>query len=217
MHNGAFVKLEDAIRHHLDPYTSARTYTTSSLPPDLQGPLGPIEPVLARLDSLLQTPILLTDAEFADLVDFVQNGLLDPRILPQHLRNLIPNRVPSGSQTLTFEFDSSRFELSREIGIGGEANTIARAPVLLQNYPNPFNPSTAIGYQLSADGWVVLKVYNTLGQEVATLVDEVQTAGYKTATWNGRNDFGSPVASGLYIYTLKAGNVVKSERMLLMK
>jgi cytochrome c peroxidase len=82
MHNGAFIHLEDAIRHHLDPYTSARLYTPSELPPDLQGPLGPFEPVLARLDPLLQTPIQLSAEEFADLVDFVRYGLLDPRILP---------------------------------------------------------------------------------------------------------------------------------------
>ena len=90
MHNGAFVHLEDAIRHHLDPYTSARHYTPRELPPDLQGPLGPIEPVLARLDPLLQTPIQLSDEEFSQLVDFVRHGLLDPRILPRHLRPLVP-------------------------------------------------------------------------------------------------------------------------------
>jgi hypothetical protein len=65
---------------------------------DLQGPLGPIEPVpvLARLDPLLQTPIQLTDEEFSQLVDFVRHGLLDPRILPAHLKALVPKRVPSG-------------------------------------------------------------------------------------------------------------------------
>ena len=105
MHNGAFVHLEDAIRHHLDPYTSARQYTPRDLPPDLQGPLGPIEPVLARLDSLLQTPLQLTDAEFSQLVDFVRHGLLDPRILPRHLKTLVPKRVPSGRPTLDFEFE----------------------------------------------------------------------------------------------------------------
>jgi cytochrome c peroxidase len=104
MHNGAFVRLEDAIRHHLDPYSSARNYTPSALPPDLRGPLGPIEPVLARLDPLLRTPIQLSDEEFSDLVDFVRNGLLDPRILPEHLKTLVPRRVPSGSLTLDFEF-----------------------------------------------------------------------------------------------------------------
>jgi cytochrome c peroxidase len=107
MHNGAFVRLEDAIRHHLDPYASARAYNPKSLPVDLRGPLGPIEPVLDRLDPLLQTPIELSDEEFGDLVDFVKYGLLDPRILPEHLKTLIPKRVPSGSQTLTFEFDKA--------------------------------------------------------------------------------------------------------------
>lgn len=107
MHNGAFVHLEDAIRHHLDPYTSALSYNTSALPADLQGPLGPIEPVLDRLDPLLQTPIVLSGEEFTDLVDFVKYGLLDPRILPERLKTLIPNKVPSGSKTLMFEFDKA--------------------------------------------------------------------------------------------------------------
>ena len=104
MHNGAFVRLEDAIAHHLDPCTSARDYDGSALPEDLQVPPGPIEPVLARLDPLLQTPIVLSDEEFSDLVDFVKYGLLDPRILPEHLKTLVPKRVPSGSPTLSFEF-----------------------------------------------------------------------------------------------------------------
>ena len=67
--------------------------------------MGPIEPVLARLDPLLQTPILLSDEEFAQLVDFVRHGLLDPRIMPQRLKRLVPKRVPSGSVTLDFEFE----------------------------------------------------------------------------------------------------------------
>ena len=105
MHNGAFIHLEDAIRHHLDPYTSARLYTPSDLPPDLQGLLGPIRPVLARLDPLLQMPTRLSAEEFADLVDFVRYGLLDPRILPERLKMLVPKRVPSGRPTLRFEFE----------------------------------------------------------------------------------------------------------------
>jgi cytochrome c peroxidase len=105
MHNGAFVHLEDAIRHHLDPYASARNYTPRDLPPDLQGLVGPIEPVLARLDPLLQTPVQLSDEEFSALVDFVRNGLLDPRVLPERLKALVPGRVPSGRPTLDFEFE----------------------------------------------------------------------------------------------------------------
>jgi cytochrome c peroxidase len=104
MHNGAFVRLEDAIRHHLDPYTSARRYRPHDLDADLQGPLGPIEPVLARLDSLLKIPIQLSEEEFAQLVDFVRHALLDPRALPSHLKTLVPKSLPSGQPTLIFEF-----------------------------------------------------------------------------------------------------------------
>jgi len=77
----------------------------SDLPLDLQGPLGPIEPVLARLDPLLQTPIQLSAEEFAALVDFVRHGLLDPRTLPKRLKTLMPKQLPSGRPTLQFEFE----------------------------------------------------------------------------------------------------------------
>jgi hypothetical protein len=88
---------------------------------------------------------------------------------------------------------------------------------LLGNYPNPFNPTTNIRYGLNQDAFVTLKIYNTLGEEIATLVNEYQLAGFKSATWNGRNGAGVPVASGIYIYRLKTGNVVKSEKMMFMK
>ena len=104
MHNGAFVRLEDAIRHHLDAYASARGYSPAGLAPDLRGPTGPIEPVLERLDPLLRTPLLLTDAEVADLVAFVGNGLLDPDARPSQLRRLIPERLPSGLPLFVFQF-----------------------------------------------------------------------------------------------------------------
>ena len=78
MHNGAFVRLEDAIRHHLDVDASARGYSPRDLAPDLRGPTGPIEPVLQRLDPLLRAPLRLSDADVADLIAFVGTGLLDP-------------------------------------------------------------------------------------------------------------------------------------------
>jgi cytochrome c peroxidase len=108
MHNGAFVRLEDAIRHHLDPRASLLSYDTALLPADMQGAPGPADPLLERLDPLLQTPIGLSDQEFDDLVSFVRYGLLDPRILPERLKVLVPKRVPSGSKTLIFEFESKR-------------------------------------------------------------------------------------------------------------
>jgi len=104
-HNGAFTRLEDAVRHHLDVFTSARSYRPDSagVAPDLTAPMGPIEPVLERVDPVLETAIKLTDEEFSQLVDFVRNGLLDQRAKPESLRKLIPRSVPSGFSVLRFE------------------------------------------------------------------------------------------------------------------
>jgi hypothetical protein len=88
---------------------------------------------------------------------------------------------------------------------------------LLGNYPNPFNPSTTIQYALAQDGWVTLAIYNMLGQQVATLVDEFQQAGYHSAEWNGSTVDGQPVASGVYLSRVNAGGVVRVSRLLLSK
>lgn len=102
MHDGAFVRLDDAIRYHLDAVRGAARYSTAALPADLRGPIGPIDPILARLDAALRQPISLDDGEFADLVEFVRNGLLDPAARPERLRRLIPERLPSGRPPLAF-------------------------------------------------------------------------------------------------------------------
>jgi cytochrome c peroxidase len=104
MHNGAFTSLEEAIRYHLDARRGALTYTTSRLPHDLQGPLGPMSPVLARLDRSLRSSVRLSEEEIQWLIDFVGEGLLDPKATSQHLRRLIPEKLPSGRPSLTFEF-----------------------------------------------------------------------------------------------------------------
>ena len=104
-HNGAFTRLEDAIRHHLDVFASARQYNpgAAGIDPDLMAPMGPIEPVLTRVDPILATPIQLTDDEFQQLVDFVRNGLLDRRATPEVLKKRIPKSVPSGFPVLKFQ------------------------------------------------------------------------------------------------------------------
>lgn len=104
-HNGAFTTLEDAIRHHMDVFTSALNYdpAAAGVDGDLLAPMGPINPVLNRVDPLLAQPIELTEEEFRQLVDFVRFGLLDPRAKPENLRKLIPRSVPSGIPVLSFE------------------------------------------------------------------------------------------------------------------
>jgi cytochrome c peroxidase len=86
------------LRNHLDVVVSVNSYnpTAAGVAADLRGPIGPMAPVLERLDPLLANPIYLTDEEFRQWVDFVRNGLLDPRAKPENLRKLVPKSVPSG-------------------------------------------------------------------------------------------------------------------------
>ncbi len=86
-----------------------------------------------------------------------------------------------------------------------------------QNYPNPFNPETEIRYELPRQSQVVLVVFNLVGQKVKTLVNGKIAAGRYTAQWNGRDEAGKSLASGVYIYRLEAGDFVQARRMLLVK
>ena len=103
-HNGAYTRLEDAIRFHLNPAGQAPAYNpaVAGVAVDLRGPVGPVVPT-SRLDPLMQTPVNLSPDEFRQLVDFVRNGLLDPQAKPEKLRKLIPPRVPSGRPLQNFQ------------------------------------------------------------------------------------------------------------------
>jgi hypothetical protein len=83
---------------------------------------------------------------------------------------------------------------------------------LSQNYPNPFNPTTSIDFSIPKSGYVSLKVYNTLGQEVATLFQGFQKAGSFKAEFNA-----SKLASGVYLYRLESGNISIAKKLILMK
>lgn len=83
---------------------------------------------------------------------------------------------------------------------------------LAQNYPNPFNPSTTIEYSLDRSGIVTLKIYNILGQEVATLVNGFQNAGSSRAVFNA-----SGLSSGIYLYRLQSEKLSQTQKMILMK
>ena len=98
------------------------------------------------------------------------------------------------------------------LGINPESNQIPSQYSLSQNYPNPFNPSTNIKYQMPKNSFVSLKVYDVLGKEVATLVNEKLNAGNYEVDWNG-----SDYPSGVYIYKLVAGDFVNVKKMVLLK
>ncbi|MFQ5652940.1 MAG: T9SS type A sorting domain-containing protein, partial [bacterium] len=88
---------------------------------------------------------------------------------------------------------------------------------LEQNYPNPFNPETSIQYSIPKAADVKLTIFNVLGQRVATLVNKQQVAGNYLVQWNGQNDAGRPVASGIYVYRISAGDFVQTKKMLFLK
>ncbi len=88
---------------------------------------------------------------------------------------------------------------------------------LLPNFPNPFNPRTIIRYDLPRKAHVVLKIFNLLGQEVTTLVDETKEAGRYQIEWNGSDHYGQAVASGVYVYGMKAGDLVEHRKMVLLR
>jgi hypothetical protein len=88
---------------------------------------------------------------------------------------------------------------------------------LSQNYPNPFNPETEISFNLPDDGYVNLTILNILGQRVRMLVDEFQHAGHITIHWDGKDDQGQKVTSGVYFYRLDASNFTQTRKMTLIK
>lgn len=98
-----------------------------------------------------------------------------------------------------------RVDVSSIIGVG-ENPVAVKDFKLSQNYPNPFNPSTTISYDIKGAQNVTLKIYNTLGQEVKTLVNTRQNAGNYKVQWDGKDNAGKSVASGVYIYRLEAGD-----------
>jgi len=103
----------------------------------------------------------------------------------------------------------------------GTGTGISAAPAaqtqLFQNYPNPFNPQTTIAYHLRTASDVELTIYNVLGERVVRWVQPSQTVGRHHFTWDGRDTTGRPVASGLYFCRLKAGEVIQTRKMLLLK
>jgi hypothetical protein len=100
--------------------------------------------------------------------------------------------------------------------------TAALAPIayrdeLFQNYPNPFNPTTTVEYSVARTNLVEIVIYNVRGQQVKTLVSEDKSPGRYKAQWNGRNDTGSQVASGVYFYRLTIGSYSSVKKLVLLK
>jgi flagellar hook assembly protein FlgD len=105
-------------------------------------------------------------------------------------------------------------------GTAVEESRVATVPEefsLAQNYPNPFNSSTVIRFDLPSSGMVQLVLYNLAGQQIATLAQGARQAGTHTLHWDGRDDDGRDLASGLYLYRLQAGGQMQMRKLVLIR
>ncbi len=157
--------------------------------------------------------------------------------------DMLPIRIDINDKDLVL--DAPETGRTKQINIGGVGNTenwkrpsswgylevyaptgvekadddaaLPKRTALHENYPNPFNPETRIKFDLADAGHVKLEIYNMLGQKIRTLIDADKPAGYHAAQWDGRNDAGVKVSSGIYFYKLKTADYSKTLKMLLMK
>jgi formylglycine-generating enzyme required for sulfatase activity len=88
---------------------------------------------------------------------------------------------------------------------------------LHQNYPNPFNPVTTLRYDLPKNSLVTIIIYDMMGREVKTLINQTQDAGYRSVIWDATNDYGKPVSAGIYLYQIQAGEYISTKKMVLLK
>ncbi|MFA5404799.1 MAG: T9SS type A sorting domain-containing protein [Ignavibacteria bacterium] len=126
--------------------------------------------------------------------------------------NISYNAIGNKLSVPNYNSNSITYIDLNSIGIKKIEGSLPNDYKLYQNYPNPFNPSTNIKYQIVKNSFITLKVYNILGKEVTTLVNEKQTPGTYEVSWNGEMN-----PSGIYYYTLETGNYKNTMRMTLLK
>jgi len=119
--------------------------------------------------------------------------------------------VTSGNGALTLGVNASAAVLS----INGEL--LPEVFSLHQNYPNPFNPVTTLRYDLPENGHVNITIYDMLGRQVKSLINQTQDAGYRSVIWDATNDYGKPVSAGIYLYQIQAGEYMQTKKMVLLK
>ena len=119
--------------------------------------------------------------------------------------------VTSENGALTLGVNASAAVLS----INGEL--LPEVFSLHQNYPNPFNPVTKLRYDLPENGHVNITIYDMLGREVKTLINQTQDAGYRSIIWDATNDYGKPVSAGIYLYQIQVGEYISTKKMVLLK
>ena len=125
--------------------------------------------------------------------------------------------VNASDDEYTVVSDTGEFGLSRAALGAVDGYAIPEQFSLHQNYPNPFNPVTTLRYDLPENGHVNITIYDMLGREVTTLINQTQDAGYRSVIWNATNNYGEPVSAGIYLYQIQAGEYMQTKKMVLLK
>lgn len=172
----------------------------------------------------------------------MENGVHVASAIPDDQGNYFMSGVPAGEYRVmatgasgTGYFGGSNINNAQPVSVGNGvsastvnltlsgATSVAAATelpkdfALAQNYPNPFNPETTIPYQLASRSKVSLVIYNALGQEVRTLLASTQEAGLYTARWDGKDNLGRQLPTGVYLYRLHAGEMTFTKKMIYLR
>lgn len=177
---------------------------------------GPVEQALYAGQSLIQAPVTVAS-------NITQTAWLaiPPAALADRMLDLrFVKTGGSGSASVAeIWLREANYNPTQPPALETTAESIPQAFALQQNYPNPFNPSTTIAFSIPADyrGYVSLRIYNMLGELVRELVAGELAPGQYQQVWNGVDNAGHTLATGLYVYQLRAGNFSATRKLLLMK
>lgn len=145
----------------------------------------------------------------------IDNDNPEPTFFGQYSRNEIVVNIPDG--LMNVKVQGNVVDYSSMSTANDDPITPNITPTLNQNSPNPFNPETSIGYSLPKNGNVTIDIFNSRGQLIRTLVNETKIAGNYNIIWNGKDQSGQSVSSGIYFYKMKSGDYISTKKMVLMK
>jgi len=155
-----------------------------------------------------------TDTYSSSSANATKTATIDPDVELADGDKIVATATDAEGNTSEF---SDAFAISGTVSVEELSDILPRSFVLEQNFPNPFNPNSVIRYQLSAARDVELTIYNLKGQKIRTLVNTKKETGLHSVSWNGKDNAGNVVASGVYIYRMTAGEFVDAKKLTLLR
>ena len=152
--------------------------------------------------------IALTNPDGETIIDFLT--------FAEQIADISYGRYPDGSEI--WQLMDPTPEITNTQELRSNVNLIIPSQYMVhQNYPNPFNPVTTLRYDIPENGHINITIYDMLGRQVKTLINQTQDAGYKSLIWDATNDYGKPVSAGIYLYQIQAGENISTKKMVLLK